>query len=56
MSLPLPEVHDLLSDSTKKIEKEVTDVEGDLGTIREEMDELKVQLYARFGKSINLET
>ncbi|MDI1487744.1 MAG: hypothetical protein OHK93_007016 [Ramalina farinacea] len=46
MSLPLPEVQELLSDSTKKIEKEVIEVEGDLSTIREEMDELKVQLYA----------
>ena len=56
MSLPLPEVQELLSDSTEKIEKEVIEVESDLSTIREEMEELKVQLYARFGKSINLET
>ena len=55
MSLPLPEVQDLLASSTEKIETSVSEAEGKLGTIREEMEELKVQLYARFGKSINLE-
>lgn len=56
MSLPLPEVQDLLSSSTGKIEESVSTIEGDLSTVREEMEQLKVQLYARFGKSINLET
>jgi prefoldin subunit 4 len=31
-------------------------LEDKLGTIREEMQQLKVELYARFGKQINLET
>ncbi len=56
MSLPLPEVQGMLASSTKNIEQSVSEVEGKLGTIREEMEELKIQLYARFGKSINLET
>lgn len=56
MSLPLPEVQELLASSTSKIEESVTEVQGKLSTIREEMEHLKVQLYARFGKSINLET
>lgn len=46
----------MLSSSTEKIEEEVTVLEEKLGTIREEMQELKVDLYARFGRSINLET
>ncbi|KAL9630782.1 MAG: hypothetical protein Q9164_006243 [Protoblastenia rupestris] len=56
MSLPLPEVQELLAASTEKIEESVAGVEGKLSTIREEMEQLKVALYARFGKSINLET
>lgn len=31
-------------------------VEEKLSIIREEMTQLKVELYARFGRSINLET
>ena len=56
ISLPLPEVQELLATSTSKIEESVSAVEDRLGTIREEMEALKVDLYARFGKSINLET
>ena len=56
VSLPLPEVQELLSASTEKIEESVSAIEGKLSTVREEMSGLKVALYARFGKSINLET
>ncbi|CZR69648.1 probable Gim complex component GIM3 [Phialocephala subalpina] len=56
ISLPLPEVQELLSTNTSQIEEDVAAVEEKLNTIREEMTELKVQLYARFGRSINLET
>ena len=56
ISLPLSEVQERLSTSTSKIEDEVSVVEEKLGTVREEMSQLKVQLYARFGRSINLET
>ena len=56
MSLPLPEVQELLASSTAKIEESVSVAEGALGAIQEEMELLKAQLYARFGKSINLET
>ncbi|ESZ92133.1 prefoldin subunit 4 [Sclerotinia borealis F-4128] len=56
ISLPLPEVQELLTKSTENIEEEVTVVEEKLSTIREEMTQLKVELYARFGRSINLET
>ncbi|PMD12675.1 Prefoldin, subunit 4 [Hyaloscypha hepaticicola] len=56
ISLPLPEVQEMLSTNTAKIEEEVAALEEKLATVREEMSELKVELYARFGRSINLET
>ncbi|KAG9242429.1 Prefoldin subunit-domain-containing protein [Calycina marina] len=56
ISLPLTEVQELLSTNTEKIVEETSAVEEKLNTIREEMSQLKVQLYARFGRSINLET
>jgi prefoldin subunit 4 len=46
----------MLSTNTTKIEEEVTVLEEKLSTVREEMSQLKVELYARFGRSINLET
>jgi prefoldin subunit 4 len=46
----------MLSTSTTKIEEEVLVLERKLATVREEMSGLKVELYARFGRSINLET
>jgi prefoldin subunit 4 len=56
VSLPLPEVQEMLSESTAPIDEEVSKLEENLSGIRDEMKELKVQLYARFGRSINLET
>lgn len=55
-SLPLLEVQELLSVSTGKIDEAVSAVENKLSAVRDEMEQLKIQLYARFGKSINLET
>ena len=46
----------MLASSTEEIEKSVSAVDEKLSAVREEMEQLKVQLYARFGKSINLET
>jgi prefoldin subunit 4 len=56
ISLPLPEVQEMLSTSSSRIEEELSAVGEKLSTVRDEMTELKVQLYARFGRSINLET
>ena len=56
ISLPLPEVQDLLTASTEQIDAEVSKMEEDINEIKEEMQQLKVALYARFGRSINLET
>jgi prefoldin subunit 4 len=55
-TLPLPEVQELVSGSTARIEEDVSKLEEKIRAIREEMSELKVALYARFGRSINLET
>ncbi|KAL1858147.1 hypothetical protein Daus18300_010028 [Diaporthe australafricana] len=46
----------MLEASTTRIEEDVSQLEEKLSTAREEMTQLKVELYARFGRSINLET
>lgn len=46
----------MLSTATSRIDEETTEAEEKLGSIHEEMTQLKVELYARFGKQINLET
>ncbi|KAF2843563.1 MFS general substrate transporter [Patellaria atrata CBS 101060] len=48
--LPQAEVMTLLSDSTERIEKDVSSAEEKLSKVRDEMQELKVALYARFGR------
>ncbi|EHA56830.1 hypothetical protein MCOR27_005740 [Pyricularia oryzae] len=54
--VPLPQAQEMLSTSATKVEGQIEDIEDRLGSIREEMTQLKVELYARFGKSIQLET
>ncbi|EPE05308.1 prefoldin subunit 4 [Ophiostoma piceae UAMH 11346] len=39
-----------------KMEEDISALEDSLSTIRDDMTQLKVDLYARFGRSINLET
>ncbi|KAF2265146.1 Prefoldin, subunit 4 [Lojkania enalia] len=56
MSLPQPQVLEMLSASTEDIDNEVNSLKEKLESIQEEMEELKKVLYGRFGKSINLET
>jgi prefoldin subunit 4 len=46
----------MLATSNAKIEEDVSTLEDKLSTIQDEMTQLKVELYARFGRSINLET
>lgn len=55
LSLPLPQVQELLAESIARIDENVSSLQEKLGGIRGEMEELKVALYARFGRSINLE-
>ena len=54
--LPLPLAQERLASSTAQIEEDVSALEDKIGTTKEEMTQLKVELYARFGRSINLET
>ncbi|KAL5597443.1 hypothetical protein FOBRF1_011236 [Fusarium oxysporum] len=50
------QAREMLEQATEKLEEESTSLEEKLSSIREEMTKLKVELYARFGKQINLET
>ncbi|GAW15125.1 hypothetical protein EKO27_g9034 [Xylaria grammica] len=54
--VPLSQAQDMLASSTSRIDEEVSELEDKIGTNKEEMQQLKVELYARFGRSINLET
>ncbi|KAL4895654.1 Prefoldin, subunit 4 [Aspergillus ambiguus] len=56
VQLPLEEAQSLLSSSTEQIDTEVSQLEDKAAELREELQQLKVALYARFGRSINLET
>ncbi|KIW31174.1 hypothetical protein, variant [Cladophialophora immunda] len=55
MHVPLGEAQELLATQTTEIEGEVSTLEEELETIREQIRGLKAHLYARFGKGINLE-
>lgn len=50
------QAQEMLATSTTKYEEDVSQLEDKLSSAREEMTQLKVELYARFGRSINLET
>jgi len=54
--VPHPQAMEMLGVAAAKVEADVEDLEAKLDSIRDEMTELKIELYARFGKSINLET
>lgn len=53
--VPLSDAQSMLAAATEKIENEVNQLEESLSNVREELSQLKVALYARFGKSINLD-
>ncbi len=42
--------------SSTKMEEQIGELEESLSSLQDEMTQLKVDLYARFGRSINLET
>ncbi|CEO59047.1 Putative Molecular chaperone Prefoldin [Penicillium brasilianum] len=54
--LPLADAQSMLEASTAQIDEDVSKLEDSLGELRDELHQLKVSLYARFGRSINLET
>lgn len=45
----------MLGLSAAKVEEEIAVLEEKLEGVRDEMTQLKVELYTRFGKTINLE-
>jgi prefoldin subunit 4 len=45
----------MLAMATAKMEGRIEELEDKLNDVRDQMSQLKVELYARFGKSINLE-
>ena len=44
-----------LESATEEAREEITQLEGEIGDVRKNMDELKGVLYAKFGSAINLE-
>ncbi|KAL0470293.1 Prefoldin subunit domain-containing protein [Neurospora intermedia] len=54
--IPLEQAKEMLGIAAAKLIKEIEALDDKLETIRKEMTGLKVELYARFGKTINLET
>ncbi|OAL39048.1 hypothetical protein AYO20_01799 [Fonsecaea nubica] len=55
MHVPLAEAQELLATQTTEIDSEVSTLEEELETIKDQIRGLKAHLYARFGKGINLE-
>lgn len=53
--LKVEEVVGLLEERVKEVEAEIEGLEEEMGKGREEMESLKVKLYAKFGKAINLD-
>ncbi|PHH86274.1 hypothetical protein CDD83_10476 [Cordyceps sp. RAO-2017] len=54
--VPLEQAQEMLESATTRIDLEKSELEDKMGAVHEEMTRLKVDLYARFGKQINLET
>uniref|UniRef100_A0A060T987 Prefoldin subunit 4 n=1 Tax=Blastobotrys adeninivorans TaxID=409370 RepID=A0A060T987_BLAAD len=55
VQLPQSEVMERLEADVEKINKQVADKESEVESITEELEQLKKQLYAKFGHAINLE-
>ncbi|EWC44448.1 hypothetical protein DRE_06816 [Drechslerella stenobrocha 248] len=53
--LRVEEVRELLEEEGRALDSEIEELEGRVRNEQGKMDELKVQLYAKFGRSINLE-
>jgi prefoldin subunit 4 len=53
--VPLEQAQEMLEVAATTIDEETSQLEDKISSVREEMQLLKVDLYARFGKQINLE-
>ncbi|CAI4217225.1 unnamed protein product [Parascedosporium putredinis] len=51
----LEQAQEMLEKASERIDKDVARLRDDISSIQDQMTQLKVELYARFGKSINLE-
>ncbi|EHB11562.1 Prefoldin subunit 4 [Heterocephalus glaber] len=49
------EMQDMLEEAKKKLQEEIDALESRRESIRQVVADLKVQLYAKFGSTINLE-
>ncbi|KAG5998126.1 hypothetical protein E4U52_001727 [Claviceps spartinae] len=54
--IPLEQAQEMLETATTRIDDETSALKDKVSNVREEMQQLKIELYARFGKQINLET
>jgi prefoldin subunit 4 len=54
-AVPLEEAKEMLEKATEEADKDIEGLEEQEGQVREEMNALKAELYARFGRGINLE-
>jgi len=54
-SIPLAEAQEMLGTATEEADKEIEALDDKVGGVRDEMNGLKAELYARFGRGINLE-
>lgn len=55
-NISLSEAQELIAAETTEIEEQVGKLEDEKDSIKEQVDELKAHLYARFGRGINLES
>lgn len=54
-AVPLEEAKEMLVTATEEADGEIEGLEEQVAVVREEMNKLKAELYARFGRGINLE-
>jgi len=55
VSVPQTTAEEMIAEETKQVEKQVDELTQQMDDIKQVMAQLKVKLYAKFGKSINLE-
>lgn len=53
--VPLEQAQEMLGTAASKVDEQTSKLEDKISAIKDEMTQLKVDLYARFGKQINLE-
>lgn len=54
--LPVEEVEERLENNRNEVDKNIMELEKEMSTLGGHMEELKSDLYKKFGRAINLET